>query len=187
MHLPNYSNYSSFLISELMDRIVLSSTPLSTSANQAVGIFQDDELHITPIGDILLMQPCFHYLEKSDKRAREEAKAMGEGNEEFVDSSGYTLNPYTWTNEWGKLMNSSVKVQTAMRMKTVPTQWKWRLPGLSQSIWKRFKSSPFSITQRKVWKSPGYVRHMYRPVIHRRRSVLTQSRILRIFFSKENK
>lgn len=47
-----------------------------------IGIFQDNELHITPLSGILKMQPQLDYLEKGDKRAKDDAKAKGEGKGE---------------------------------------------------------------------------------------------------------
>lgn len=64
-----------------MDKIVLCSTrALPNCANYAIGIFQDGELHITPLKGIVQMRPQFTYLDKGDKKAKEEAKIMGEGN-----------------------------------------------------------------------------------------------------------
>ncbi|XP_017884887.1 DNA-directed RNA polymerase III subunit RPC5 [Ceratina calcarata] len=69
--------------SNLMDKTILqSSRALPDCSNYAVGIFQDGELHITPLRGIVQMRPQFNYLDKSDKRVREEAKSMGEEGEE---------------------------------------------------------------------------------------------------------
>lgn len=63
-----------------MDKTVLqSSRALPNCSNYAVGIFQDGELHLTPLKGIIQMRPQFNYLDKSDKRVREEAKNTGEG------------------------------------------------------------------------------------------------------------
>nr|XP_003702985.2 PREDICTED: DNA-directed RNA polymerase III subunit RPC5 [Megachile rotundata] len=65
--------------SNLMDKTVLqSSRALPNCSNYAVGIFQDGELHITPLKGVIQMRPQFSYLDKSDKRVRDEAKNMGE-------------------------------------------------------------------------------------------------------------
>ncbi|XP_076172472.1 RNA polymerase III subunit E [Ptiloglossa arizonensis] len=69
--------------SNLMDKTVLqSSRALPNCSNYAVGIFQDGELHLTPLKGIIQMRPQFNYLDKSDKRVREEAKNTGEDYEE---------------------------------------------------------------------------------------------------------
>lgn len=63
----------------LMDKTILqSSRALPNCSNYAVGIFQDGELHVTPLKGVIQMRPQFNYLDKSDKRVREEAKNMGE-------------------------------------------------------------------------------------------------------------
>ena len=65
--------------SNLMDKTVLQSfRALPNCSNYAVGIFQDGELHVTPLKGVIQMRPQFNYLDKSDKRVREEAKNMGE-------------------------------------------------------------------------------------------------------------
>lgn len=70
-----------FLFSNLMDKTILqSSRALPNCSNYAVGIFQDGELHVTPLKGVIQMRPQFNYLDKSDKRVREEAKNMGEGS-----------------------------------------------------------------------------------------------------------
>lgn len=69
--------------SNIMDKVVLqSSRVLPSCSNYGVGIFQDGELHITPLKGIIQLRPGFDYLDKSDKRIRDEAKNMGEDYEE---------------------------------------------------------------------------------------------------------
>ncbi|KAK2576209.1 hypothetical protein KPH14_005579 [Odynerus spinipes] len=69
--------------SDVMDKTVLySSRALPECSNYAAGIYQDGELHITPLKGIIQLRPQFNYLDKSDKRAREEAKNIGEDIEE---------------------------------------------------------------------------------------------------------
>lgn len=50
-----------------------------------IGIFQDDELHITPLKGVVQMRPQFNYLEKNDKRNRDETKTTGEGKEKLAE------------------------------------------------------------------------------------------------------
>ncbi|XP_066587865.1 DNA-directed RNA polymerase III subunit RPC5 [Prorops nasuta] len=65
--------------SHLMDKTVLtSSRALPHCSNYAVGVLQDGELHITPLKGVIQMRPQFNYLDKSDKRVREESKNLGE-------------------------------------------------------------------------------------------------------------
>ncbi|XP_012271534.1 DNA-directed RNA polymerase III subunit RPC5 [Orussus abietinus] len=65
--------------SQFMDKISLhSSRAIPDCSNYAVGVFQDDEFHVTPLKGIIQLRPQFTYLDKSDKRAKEEAKIMGE-------------------------------------------------------------------------------------------------------------
>ncbi|KOX67791.1 DNA-directed RNA polymerase III subunit RPC5 [Melipona quadrifasciata] len=69
--------------SNIMDKVVLqSSRVLPNCSNFGVGIFQDGELHITPLKGIIQLRPGFDYLDKSDKRIRDEAKNMGEDYDE---------------------------------------------------------------------------------------------------------
>lgn len=69
--------------SDVMDKTVLySSRALPDCSNYAAGIYQDGEFHITPLKGIIQLRPQFNYLDKSDKRAREEAKNVGEDMEE---------------------------------------------------------------------------------------------------------
>lgn len=73
--------YNISYYSNIMDKVVLqSSRVLPNCSNYGVGIFQDGELHITPLKGIIQLRPGFDYLDKSDKRIRDEAKNMGEGN-----------------------------------------------------------------------------------------------------------
>ncbi|XP_015172040.1 PREDICTED: DNA-directed RNA polymerase III subunit RPC5 [Polistes dominula] len=69
--------------SDLMDKMTLHSTrTLPEATNYAAAVYQDGELHITPIKSIVQLRPQFNYLDKSDKRAREETKANDEDTEE---------------------------------------------------------------------------------------------------------
>lgn len=65
-----------------MDKQILQSTrALSDTSNYAVAMYHDSELHITPLRGILHLRPSFAYLDKSDRRAKEEAKEQGEGKQ----------------------------------------------------------------------------------------------------------
>ncbi|XP_054003978.1 DNA-directed RNA polymerase III subunit RPC5 [Hylaeus anthracinus] len=69
--------------SNRMDKTVLqSSRALPNCSNYAVGVFQDRELHLTPLRGIIQMRPQFNYLDKSDKRCREDGKNPGEDYED---------------------------------------------------------------------------------------------------------
>ncbi|XP_076632157.1 RNA polymerase III subunit E isoform X2 [Colletes latitarsis] len=69
--------------SNFMDKTVLqSSRALPNCSNYAVGVFQDGELHLTPLRGIVQMRPQFNYLDKSDQRIRDEAKNTGDDFEE---------------------------------------------------------------------------------------------------------
>lgn len=62
-----------------MDKITLqSSRALPDCSSYAVGVFQDGELHITPLKGIIQLRPQFNYLDQSEKNANEEAKKTGE-------------------------------------------------------------------------------------------------------------
>ncbi|XP_012219476.1 DNA-directed RNA polymerase III subunit RPC5 [Linepithema humile] len=74
--------------SELMDKVVLTSErSLPDCSNFAVGVIQDDELHITPLQGMLRMKLQCDYLDESDKRTKDGAKGAGEDNDEDEDSA----------------------------------------------------------------------------------------------------
>lgn len=74
--------------SQIMDKTVLHSTrALPDCSNYAIGVFQDGELHLTPLKGIIQMRPQFNYLDKSDKRAKDDAKVMGEEVEDEEDGA----------------------------------------------------------------------------------------------------
>ncbi|EZA54847.1 hypothetical protein DMN91_006874 [Ooceraea biroi] len=73
--------------SGLMDKIVLASEgTLPNISNYAVGIFQDGELHITPLKNMLRMKIQYDYLDESDKRVKEGTKIAGEDDDEDEDN-----------------------------------------------------------------------------------------------------
>lgn len=75
-----YHSLHMFCFSELMDKVVLTSErSLSDCSSFAVGIIQDDELHITPLHAMLRMRLQCDYLDESDKRTKDGAKGTGEG------------------------------------------------------------------------------------------------------------
>ncbi|XP_046434303.1 DNA-directed RNA polymerase III subunit RPC5 [Neodiprion fabricii] len=73
--------------SHIMDKTVLHSMrALPDCSNYAVGVFLDGELHLTPLKGVVQMRPQFHYLDKSDKRVKDEAKVAGEEAEDEEES-----------------------------------------------------------------------------------------------------
>ncbi|XP_012534472.2 LOW QUALITY PROTEIN: DNA-directed RNA polymerase III subunit RPC5 [Monomorium pharaonis] len=73
--------------SGLMDRTILTSErALSDCSNFGVGIFQDDELHITPLKTLLHMKLQCDYLDEGDKQARDGTKGTGEDDDEEDDN-----------------------------------------------------------------------------------------------------
>jgi DNA-directed RNA polymerase-3 subunit RPC5 len=68
-----------------MDKIVMqSSRALPNCDNYAIGVFQDSELHITPLKGIVQMRPEFNYLDKIEKRGKDEGKNNGDGKISFI-------------------------------------------------------------------------------------------------------
>lgn len=64
----------------LMDKIVYHSTrALPDSSNFAIGHFQDNEFHITPIKGVVQLRPIFNYLDKAEKRKEDGKSNAGEG------------------------------------------------------------------------------------------------------------
>lgn len=59
----------------MMDKIVLQSTrALPNCDNYAIGFFQDNGFHLTPIKGILQMRPEFNYHDRADKKGKEDGK-----------------------------------------------------------------------------------------------------------------
>ena len=74
----------------MLDKIVLqSSRALPNCNNYAIGICQDNELHLTPLKGILQMRPEFNYLEKPEKKGRDDVKNAADGIETFIKSTKY--------------------------------------------------------------------------------------------------
>jgi len=59
--------------------VFASEAGLQNNLNYAVGIFQDGELHITPLKNLFHMKVQCNYLDESDKRAKEGMKNLEEG------------------------------------------------------------------------------------------------------------
>jgi len=63
--------------SGMMDRQVLtSSRAVADCGRYAVGILNDNELHLTEVKSILHMRPCLGYLDKGDKTAKSEGRVL---------------------------------------------------------------------------------------------------------------
>lgn len=74
-----------------MDKIVLTSErTLSDCSNFAVGVFQDDELHITPLKAMLHMKLQCDYLDENDKHVKDGTKGAGEGKTGSLIADSYT-------------------------------------------------------------------------------------------------
>jgi len=77
-----------FSDSDIMDKQILQSTrALPDTSKYAVAVYHDSELHITPLRGIVHLRPSFLYLDKSDKRAKEEAKEHGEGKHDILSAA----------------------------------------------------------------------------------------------------
>lgn len=71
--------------SDMMDKVVLhSSRALPNCDNYGIGVYQDGEFHITPLKGILQLRPDFTYLDKGDKRGKDDGKNTGDGNSTFM-------------------------------------------------------------------------------------------------------
>lgn len=72
-----------------MDKVVLqSSRGLPDCSNYSVGVFQDGELHITPLKGIIQMRPQFNHLDKSGKGGKDETKNAGDGEKRLLRKGG---------------------------------------------------------------------------------------------------
>lgn len=69
--------------SNMMDKIVLQSSKIiSDPSNYSIGVFQNNELHLTPLKNIIEMRPQFDYLDTADRQ--EDARKLAEDKEEDV-------------------------------------------------------------------------------------------------------
>lgn len=64
------------------------------SGSFAVGIFQDDELHLTPLKAMLNMTLECNYLDENDKSARDGTRGAGEGKRGFLFVDLFTNTIY---------------------------------------------------------------------------------------------
>lgn len=63
-----------------MDRQKLRSTLVTpTSRRYCVGVVSDGELHLSPVDAVVALRPSFDYLDRGDKKGRQEARELGEG------------------------------------------------------------------------------------------------------------
>lgn len=63
-----------------MDRQSLASQVVAPSSRRyCVGVVSDGELHLCPVDAVLAMRPSFDYLDRSDKKGRQEARELGQG------------------------------------------------------------------------------------------------------------
>ncbi|KAG8227380.1 hypothetical protein J437_LFUL000388 [Ladona fulva] len=76
----------------IMDRQILSSGPcaLEKTCTYSIGIFQDGELHITPLKGIIQLQPSFSYLDL-DRRSKEESKEADDGEVDEEEAQKITV------------------------------------------------------------------------------------------------
>lgn len=64
-----------------MDRQSFVSTkPMENVNKYVVGMYQDKEIHVSPLTGILQMRPSFSYFDKSDKRNKAEQKAENDAD-----------------------------------------------------------------------------------------------------------
>ncbi|CAG5100792.1 Similar to Polr3e: DNA-directed RNA polymerase III subunit RPC5 (Mus musculus) [Cotesia congregata] len=79
---------------EYMDKTVLqSSRAVPDCSNYAVGTFQGNELHITPLKSIVQLRPQFNYLEQNEKNKDDESKKNGnESDEEETKAISVTFS-----------------------------------------------------------------------------------------------
>jgi len=66
-----------------MDKQVLGgSAAVASSSRYAVGILNDNELHLTPVAGVLALKPSLAYLDRGDKTAKREGRLPGQQQEE---------------------------------------------------------------------------------------------------------
>ncbi|XP_037074627.1 DNA-directed RNA polymerase III subunit RPC5-like [Pollicipes pollicipes] len=73
----------------VMDRQTLSSTLVTPcSRRYCLGVVSDGELHLSPVDAVVALRPSFDYLDRGDKKGRQEARELGEdvsGDEDEPD------------------------------------------------------------------------------------------------------
>lgn len=75
-----------------MDKVTLTSLrSLPNCDNYAIGVFQDKELYLTPVKSIVQMRPQFNYLEKNDKRTKDDGRNNDDGKFTIIKSSEILL------------------------------------------------------------------------------------------------
>ena len=74
-----------------MDRQKLSSTLVTPSSRRyCVGVAVDGELHLSPVDAVVALRPSFDYLDRGDKKGRQEARELGEGEWGHGERHGLT-------------------------------------------------------------------------------------------------
>jgi len=67
--------------STVMDKqILVGSSAVSKSGRYAVGLLNDNELHLTSVEGVLSLRPSLGYLDKSDSRAKAEGRTLAESD-----------------------------------------------------------------------------------------------------------
>lgn len=62
-------------------QVLVGSSAVSKSGRYAVGLLNDNELHLTSVKGVLSIRPSLGYLDKADSRAKSEGRAASEGEE----------------------------------------------------------------------------------------------------------
>nr|CAG4640931.1 EOG090X07NA [Eulimnadia texana] len=79
-------NEENFYKSSVMDKMVFTSSQnIKDASSYAAGFLVNNELHITPLAGIVSMKPSFSFLDKSDKKLKEEARDLGADAGESAD------------------------------------------------------------------------------------------------------
>lgn len=65
----------------------ISTKSLDDVNKYVIGIYQDNEIHLSPLKNILQLRPSFSYFDKQDKRNKAEQK-LAAGDDEDVSGSG---------------------------------------------------------------------------------------------------
>merc|ERR1719228_2514333 len=61
-------------------QVLVGSSAVSKSGRYAVGLLNDNELHLTSVKGVLSIRPSLGYLDKSDSRAKAEGRTLAESD-----------------------------------------------------------------------------------------------------------
>lgn len=137
-----------------MDRqSFVSSRPLENIHRYVVGVFQDKEIHASPISGILQMRPSFSYFDKSDVRTKAEKRAENEADMDEEEAKQVTVQFARTENDNSR--KAREKSFTYLAQRGADEGWcetKWFAKDSQQAVLERQKL--FTVTNQPLSKLP---------------------------------